>query len=919
MGKTILISLVILVLSAIIICAQGQTDQSEAFVTEASPSLLPSPHEYWWVFEPYIGQYAEALRLYYGFDHCYYYNALDYVLFIFGNNTNSELRVALFDVKNVSFVDDLGTSRKLYFNYYLHQHKSEIVSTMRSNLRHQEGDVDIISSFTNSACVENGWVVGAVTEYAREVVNCLDPKDLLGCATGAMSAAVEAELSSREGELTYDQVLEDVGYRQEILPNRIDEYEKLLETAKTEKEIADLISYYPDFKDIKKILDEEKALANIAKAGNAHFSEGLLKAAQDDLYEECSRQLDNGWALAKGAKLLYNVVIQPNDYRMATRFGALANWHAQVASLLTQRAENNLAKFEANPSIENYHQVVRDCINSYDNLAVGYLLISKIIESQKESTAGKWFSQPLSDAINNLGHIVEPLGINLGPNHSVDDLIRNYETLSRHDLSTRKTLQIDYDQIAVNKLFGEITDVVVPEGQLTNEDLHLPELGDANFYPDSGSECGQFTFSIVYKDEDGDEAQDAYVIIKGFDGTNEIYNTQKDINKGKMIRGPGKPSSGIQYTYTTTLKAAPECYYRFYFSNKNGNKVYLPEDSLNSPGLRGPQVESSPCSENEVTFPDSNLEAAISILIDDSHSHTYRQINQMNVEELNFSSQTLSEFPLNNLSNFDIILIDQPTRYYSNSEIEKIKEFVRNGGGLLVTNDWAYDSGKVTNAVNTVTKIFGISTVEANAGGGPYTKGNGTLRNHEISKGVDSVHAGAVSRLEIPHSADILIQSNSSTIGAAMSYGSGRIVVLGDNDLIDRDYGYDNVKFFKNILLWLSQKAVSSDAISSNLVVNPGAETSDTKGWQHTKEFYATGFQSQASGTVYPHQGNNFFSMAPFEGTYGKAIQNISISEYASNVDNGIAEINAGTWIQNEYLGDNPDSCKMNIQYLDSR
>jgi hypothetical protein len=457
-----------------------------------------------------------------------------------------------------------------------------------------------------------------------------------------------------------------------------------------------------------------------------------------------------------------------------------------------------------------------------------------------------------------------------------------------------------------------------PSEEPTKEDLHPPVLSDAKVVPDCGQEnSDEFEFSVVYKDEDGDDPVEANVAIRGwaFDSTEYVFD-KGDYNDMEYISGDSK--QGAVYSFKRQLPEKGEYHYAFYFTNSKGITVRLPEQGFgDNYGLSGPIVGKECDTQIESDRIAPNQE--ISILIDDSHSHTYRQINRMNVEELNFSSQMLSEFPLNNLSNFDIILIDQPTRYYSNSEIEKIKEFVRNGGGLLVTNDWAFDSGKVTNAVNTITKIFEISAVEVNAGGGPYTKGNGTLRNHEINKGVESVHAGAVSRLEIPPSADILIQSNSSIIGVAMSYGFGRIVVLGDNDLIDRGYGYDNVKFFKNILLWLSQKTVSSDAISPNLVVNPGAETSDAVGWQHTKEFYATSFQSQASGTVYPHQGNNFFSMAPFEGSYGKAIQNISISEYASNIDNGIAEINAGAWIQNEYVGDNPDRCKMTIQYLDSK
>jgi len=135
----------------------------------------------------------------------------------------------------------------------------------------------------------------------------------------------------------------------------------------------------------------------------------------------------------------------------------------------------------------------------------------------------------------------------------------------------------------------------------TTLDLHPPVLSDAKVSLDCGSESDPFTFSVVYKDEDGDEAKDAYVRIIGFDGTNEIYDTQDDINLGKMVKGPGEPSSGVQYTYTTTLHAAPECYYRFYFSNQVGSKAYLP-DTKTSLGYAGPRVGAG-CPENEDLHP----------------------------------------------------------------------------------------------------------------------------------------------------------------------------------------------------------------------------------------------------------------------------------------------------------------------------
>jgi hypothetical protein len=180
------------------------------------------------------------------------------------------------------------------------------------------------------------------------------------------------------------------------------------------------------------------------------------------------------------------------------------------------------------------------------------------------------------------------------------------------------------------------------------------------------------------------------------------------------------------------------------------------------------------------------------------------QISELNVRNQGFLVDNLSVFPVEPLDNYDVILIDTPTKPYTSMEIQKIVAFIQNGGGLLIANDWAFGSGAVTSITNQILENIGISAIETNAGDGPFSKNNNKLKEHEITYDINAVYAGAVSRLDVPKSADILIQSDSSIIAAAIAYGAGRVVILGDNDLVDSNFGYDNAKFLKNILKWLS-------------------------------------------------------------------------------------------------------------------
>lgn len=119
-----------------------------------------------------------------------------------------------------------------------------------------------------------------------------------------------------------------------------------------------------------------------------------------------------------------------------------------------------------------------------------------------------------------------------------------------------------------------------------NKNQTAPVLSNATASRDCGSEGHQFIFSVVYKDENGDEVKDANIRIVGYNGNNEVFDTMDDRVPPvpvQMVKGPGEPSKGILYTYNISLPAADEYYYMFSFSNQNGEKVTLPQEDSSSP------------------------------------------------------------------------------------------------------------------------------------------------------------------------------------------------------------------------------------------------------------------------------------------------------------------------------------------------
>ncbi|MCK5523626.1 MAG: hypothetical protein KAI83_10885 [Thiomargarita sp.] len=94
---------------------------------------------------------------------------------------------------------------------------------------------------------------------------------------------------------------------------------------------------------------------------------------------------------------------------------------------------------------------------------------------------------------------------------------------------------------------------------------------------------------------------------------------------------------------------------------------------------------------------------------------------------------------------------------------------------------------------------------------------------------------------------------------------------------------------------------------SPNLLLKPNAEAKLDDEWGVWKGGFS---RLSYYGSIFPHQGNFFFRLA---GTV-KLTQNINVSDYASFIDNGNAEVKVGSWFR---LGVGTPECSFIIQYYD--
>ncbi len=220
------------------------------------------------------------------------------------------------------------------------------------------------------------------------------------------------------------------------------------------------------------------------------------------------------------------------------------------------------------------------------------------------------------------------------------------------------------------------------------------------------------------------------------------------------------------------------------------------------------------------------------------------------VRELNDTVFTLHGYPITyndstnpyDLSNFDVFVIPEPQNPFSQEEKKAIKEFVRNGGGLLLISDHnnsdrnnsGWDSPRVLNDLG-AENLFGMHfniTGESN--------NNFTYVSHNITDFAPITNGpyGSVSALSFHGGTSITLRSdlnpnvrgivfknsdNSGCMFAISSYGKGRVAGIGDSSPLDDGTGdphdrlYDNwneetshKSLFLNTIAWLEERGNGS-------------------------------------------------------------------------------------------------------------
>ena len=190
------------------------------------------------------------------------------------------------------------------------------------------------------------------------------------------------------------------------------------------------------------------------------------------------------------------------------------------------------------------------------------------------------------------------------------------------------------------------------------------------------------------------------------------------------------------------------------------------------------------------------------------------------VKELSGSSITESD-----LSGVSVFVIPEPQNPFSDSEAKAIKNLVYNGGGLIIISDHTgadrnysgWDAVKVFDD-SLKTADFGITFNKDKVSDHPITDLN-KKDFPKMLKNVNSIGIWGGATLTLSSDAKYVANSYKGPVAAAATYGSGKVVAIGDSSVFDDGSGdpgdklydnwddYDDSVFGINVVDWCASSA----------------------------------------------------------------------------------------------------------------
>jgi hypothetical protein len=163
-----------------------------------------------------------------------------------------------------------------------------------------------------------------------------------------------------------------------------------------------------------------------------------------------------------------------------------------------------------------------------------------------------------------------------------------------------------------------------------------------------------------------------------------------------------------------------------------------------------------------------------------------------------------------NMNSYDMAVISENVySVYTDEEIAAIKNFVNDGGGLLILAEWSPNQ-----YLQSITNAFGVKHAVSDVGSYPHTIYTSNFAASPLFDGIQKICFQGVGELttngnlkEVVWCMDYGVKK---TLGVAGDFGNGRVVILGDGNIFSSFNGSgeyydraDNRQFSVNTFQYL--------------------------------------------------------------------------------------------------------------------
>jgi hypothetical protein len=349
----------------------------------------------WWTTEDGIASLAEKQKVIFGAEDYDYYETNQYILIVLftGNikyeplpvGMNYPLRevdLIIFDKLSKEFKNHQGLGIDLYYRYFLKEHRDDLANSIMGYVSSPQQNILDLQEFAKKT--SNFWgLPPEVLRVGTVIASCYSS---LGAAC-VLTAAIQFTdyLTTAEGvKIKEEDIIKSVRERSsDIVGVERELYESMIQTEKGLIALKNLI--IADKLAVQGV--ESLQILMAKKSADLVFLKNIVGDVGKDQMKMSTR-VAAGTAADTLVKSVLTIFVSASSVETTQKLAIDSGNNADAANLKLNEIKEQVNKFKGNPTKENYEAIHENMLDSYDAIAISYLMKKASLQSAKDSPAG---------------------------------------------------------------------------------------------------------------------------------------------------------------------------------------------------------------------------------------------------------------------------------------------------------------------------------------------------------------------------------------------------------------------------------------------------------------------------------------------------------------------------------------------------